>query len=702
MPPGLTVHLPFATPEAFLQRYGAHLTRGGIYLRSSSLKAPGSRVVLDLRLADGQRVLFATAVVSWVTGNRGAGVPGMGFTFVHLDGPSHAFLEATAAAMPHARSNEPPVPDGVGPVDANPDALEPVSSPSQRQPRLPSEDAGHLSVHADITDVKAPRLEPEPEPPRVGPIIGIDLGTSCARAAYVPERGEAVLLRREAQGEIPCVVALSARGHFLVGTAARGQLVTNPRWAVTAFKSLLGQDASSPAVAPVLERLPFEVLPSPAGTCAVRLADRTYSVEALCALILREVRLLAEERLKAPVHRAVVAVPTWYTEAQREAVREAGRLAGLHVERVAVDATAAAQALRAQPQPQRLLVYDLGAATFDVSLLELRAGGYELVSSAGDPHLGGANFDEAVGAWALAELESEHGARLTDRVAVQRVYEAAERAKIALSDKLEARLAVSLVTVVHQRAVDLDRTLTRAQLEKLTRPLVDRTLEICQELMRARGLRADQIDAVLLAGGQSRAPTIEERLTVLFGKRPVRAGNPEELVALGAALLADAVTQDEGTRPIGLLPVSIGVGLPGGRFQVVIPKTTPLPARRTFVLSTTKDHQAAFQLLVFQGESARVAENTYLGTFKVDKLPAAPRGGVSIELTFELDDACLLTITAREVASKRDVSAHYATQDTPSVVRDRLKDLELQTPVPSTDEAPSGVFGWVRKLLGGS
>ena len=302
------------------------------------------------------------------------------------------------------------------------------------------------------------------------------------------------MLRREAQAVIPSVVALSARGRFLVGTAARGQLVTNPRWAVTGFKRLIGKAPTSPEAVETVRRQAFELVASDAGGCAVRLADRTYRIEELYALVLREVKALAEDRLKAPVNRAVISVPAWYTEAQREAVREAGTLAGLHVERLSTDPSAAALAWSHRHQhPQRVLVYDLGGGTFEASVLELKDGVYEVLSSAGDTFLGGSDFDAAIATWALSEFERLNSTSLTDRVAIQRVHEAAERAKVTLSERPEARLVVSLVTVVNQRPLDLDLTLTRSLLDKLTRPLVDRTMEMCQELLRARGLRADQI-----------------------------------------------------------------------------------------------------------------------------------------------------------------------------------------------------------------
>jgi molecular chaperone DnaK len=368
------------------------------------------------------------------------------------------------------------------------------------------------------------------------------------------------------------------------------------------------------------------------------------------------------------------------------------------VERIVNEPTAAALAWGStHHRHQRLLVYDLGGGTFDASVLELRDSVYEVVSTGGDPFLGGIDFDSAIVAHVLADFEQRTDTIFSDRVAIQRVYEAAERAKILLSDKTEARIHVPFVTVIDGKPMDVDLTLTRAQLEKLTRPLVDSTMEVCQEILNGRGLRADQIDEIVLVGGQSRAPLVQDRIAVLFGRKPVAVGNPEEAVAMGAALLADALERKAGLLLIDVLPKSIGVALPGGRFHPVIVRNTPLPVTRQYQVRTTRDDQREFELSIVQGEAPRAADNTYLGTFQVEGLPPGPRGTVAVELSFELNNECLLTITAREESTGRVVASTFVTHDTPAAVRERLAALDANTP-PSVERGP---LGWFKRLLRG-
>jgi molecular chaperone DnaK len=700
-PIGLSVRLPFASPEEFLARYGSNLTRGGIYLRSRSLKNPGTSVLLEIKIENGARVLYASAVVAYVTGNKGEGVPGMGFKFITLDAVSRRFLESAAAAMPHARSNEPPVPKNVGPIDSDPQAIPPEApAPSQQQAALPSEVAGRLLVAGETKSVKAPAFERAPEPPRTGPIIGIDLGTTNSCAAIVRDGKPIMLTWKDGQSLVPSVVALTPRGQLAVGTAAKSQLTTNPRWVVYGFKRLIGRPVDSPEVREVLKRFPYEVVPTEDGECAVQLADRAYRLEELSALVLREIKQLAEQRLGEPVHRAVITVPAWYSERQREAVREAGLLAGFHVERIVNEPTAAALAWGySRRKPQRVLVYDLGGGTFDASVLEYTESVYEVVSTGGDSFLGGIDFDSAIVAQLMSDFESKTDTIFTDRVAIQRVYDAAERAKMTLSGLKEARIHVPFVTVVQGKPMDLDVTLTRAELEKLTRSLVDRTMEVCQDVIRNRTLRADQIDEIVLVGGQSRAPLVQERIALLFGRQPVSVGNPEEAVALGAALLADALEKKAGLLLIDVLPMSIGIGLPGGKFHSIILRNTSLPTTRKYRMVTTRQNQKSMELSVFQGEAVRAGDNTWLGTFKVPNLPPGPRGAVAVELTFELSNECLLTIKAREESTGQEMVSVFATRDTPANVKEQIRRLEDDTDPEVDVFRPKGVMGWLRRLF---
>jgi molecular chaperone DnaK len=738
-PIGLVVKLPFATPEEFLAKYGANLSRGGIYLRSKTVKPTGTPVTLDLKLSTGARIIYASAVVHFVTGQQGQGVAGMGLRFLTLDPDTKRFLNTSLGSLPHAQSSEPPVPPGVGTPDytvapqaapvlapastpapgtapgAQPPTPAPAATPPPPPPSTPAPTPASAAPRSQAPVVAtgptvptAPPFEaPKEEPKREGPIIGIDLGTTNSCSAYVRTGKPEVLRSREGHNTVPSILALNTRGKLVVGHPAKGQMLTNPRQTVYGAKRLVGRAYDSPIVQHIKDRFHYEIAPGENGEAAVQLGNRIYSLQQISALILREVRELAQNHIGQPVSRAVITVPAYYNDNQRQAVRDAGQLAGLYVERILNEPTAAALAYGyGRKLNQRILVYDLGGGTFDASVLELHDSVYEVISTGGDTFLGGIDFDNAIVEYLLEEFQKKNGKVFQgDRVAMQRIHDAAERAKCALSERQDMRIHVAFVTMIENKPYDLDVTLTRQKLIELTEKLVDRTLEVCDEVLKAKSLTVKDIQEVVLVGGQSRFPLVHEKITKFFGKAPTKNVHPDEAVALGASLMAFSLGQAEGVTLIDVLPMAIGVGLPGGRFKAVLERNAALPATKTYTLSTSRDNQTEIELSIFQGDSDRVGENEYLGTLKMSGLPKRPRGQVQVTISFEVNSESLLKVKAKDESTGREVSSEFSTRDTPEAVKARQAQEPPPAPGASAASAASpakktGVVGWLKGLFG--
>ncbi|MCY1031194.1 TIGR02266 family protein [Corallococcus sp. BB11-1] len=707
---GLVVKLPFATPEEFLAKYGGNITRGGIYLRAKAVRPPGTAVTLDLRLAGGDRLLYTAAVVHFVTGQQGQGISGMGLRFLEADAATRRFLDTSVAVLPHAQLDVPPVPNGVGPADHAVPA--PAAAPAL-PPAAPADPGSASSARGNgpgaAPAAPAPALEMvtaetlglnTEEPPRTGPVIGIDLGTTNSCAAFVRGNKPGVLPSREGHNTVPSILAFNQRGKLVVGHPAKGQMLTNPRQTVYGAKRLVGRPYASPIVEQIKDRFHYEIAAGQAGEAAVRLGDRIYSLQQISALILREVREVAQNQLGQPISRAVITVPAYYNDNQRQAVREAGKLAGLYVERILNEPTAAALAYGyGRKLNQRVLVYDLGGGTFDASVLELHDTVYEVISTGGDTFLGGIDFDSAIVEYLLEEFRQQTGRAFQgDRVALQRINDAAERAKCALSERSEMRVHVAFVTMIDNKPYDLDVTLTRQKLIALTEKLVDRTVQVCDEVLQAKGLKAQDIDEVILVGGQSRFPLVHEKITKFFGRPPSKGVHPDEAVALGAALLAHSLGQLEGVVLIDVLPMAIGVGLPGGRFKPVLERNVSLPASKVYTLSTHRDDQTELELSVFQGDAERAPDNEYLGTLRLAGLPKRPRGAVQVTVTFEVSNESLLKVIAREATTGREVVSTFTTRDTPEAVKARLAQSEAE----SGPAAPTLAQGAGNSAAGGT
>jgi molecular chaperone DnaK len=714
-PVGLLVRLSYGSVDEFVERFATNISRGGVFIRTRSPKAPGTLVAFELKLASGETVVKGLGTVLWSRQedphSNPPVAPGMGVQFTDLDDASRALIErvmqhreqrgvapgVTGAAPvaprlertpPPTRAPTPVIPgaEATQEVSLTPEAvtLTPVAGSAEALPTLADLSAAHrvepLAAALPRLDVGLP-AEPVAPTQLSRHVIGIDLGTTNSCAAIVRDGKPYVIPSREGHNTVPSIVALNTRHKLVVGHHAKGQALTNPRQTVFGAKRLIGRPFDSEIVQDLATRFPYEITSSDDGLAAVRLAHDTLTLEQVSALILREVKEVAQNHVGEEVNRAVITVPAYYNERQRAAVRKAGALAGFHVERILNEPTAAALAFAyGRHVNQRVLVYDLGGGTFDASILELNDNVYEVVSTGGDTFLGGVDFDNRIVERLLQLYAEQVGAPFDgDRVALSRLVDAAERAKCALSERSEFPIQLPFLAMRNGKPITLDVTLTRDQIVGLVEPLVDRTLEVCGEVLAAKQLQPSDISEVLLVGGQSRMPLVREKVEAYFGRPPSRAVHPDEAVAIGAALLAHSLGNAEGLVLIDVLPMSISVGLPGGNVKKIIERNTPLPARKQYGLATTRDGQTEFELVVVQGESPRASECELLGTVKLAGLPPGPKGMVKIGVTFELGAECLLTVTARELNTGRQVRTVLNTREKASDVQRRLAESAPDT-----------------------
>jgi molecular chaperone DnaK len=538
----------------------------------------------------------------------------------------------------------------------------------------------------------------------VSKIIGIDLGTTNSCAAVVKHKKPFIIPSREGYNTIPSVVALTEKGKLIVGHPAKGQMLINPRSTVYGSKRLVGRQFNSPVVADLLGRFAYEIVAGERGEAAVRLGDDVLSLQQISALIIGEVKDIAQQWLGMSVTRAVITVPAYYNDNQRQAVRAAGALAGLQVDRILNEPTAAAIAFaHGRELEKRILVYDLGGGTFDASVLELHGSVYEVVSTGGDTFLGGVDFDKTIVQHLLDEFKKQHKIGFPgDRVALQRITDAAERAKIGLSEGAVAKINVPFVALVGDKPYDMNVNLRREELDKLTAQLVDRTLRVCDDVLTARGLAPGDVAEVILVGGMSRMPLVRQKVKEYFGKDPSKSVHPDEAVALGAALLADSIDSGDigGITLIDVLPMSIGVGLPGGRFKKIIDRNTSLPHKRSYSIWTSRDNQDVLEIPVFQGENDRAEKNEYLGTLIVPDLPRGARGTVVFDVQFTLSAESILTVSAEQRGTARMVSATFSTQETPDGVRRRLEEHPRGLDSADVERKPAASGGFLKKLFG--
>jgi molecular chaperone DnaK len=485
-------------------------------------------------------------------------------------------------------------------------------------------------------------------------IIGIDLGTTNSCVAVVDVTTPQVIPNREGSRTTPSVVGFTEDGERLVGQIAKRQAITNPFNTVFAIKRLIGRKYDSDEVSHAKKILPYNTVAASNGDVKVKIRERDYSPEEISAFVLGEIKAFAEDFLGEGVTEAIITVPAYFNDSQRQATRDAGRIAGLEVLRIINEPTAAALAYGLDnKQNQLIAVYDLGGGTFDISILKLEDGLFEVLSTSGDTYLGGEDFDKRIMDWLIETFQRDSGIDLRDdRMALQRLKEAAERAKCELSMEQESRITLPFISADATGPKHLNAVLTRREFERMVEDLIQKTIDPVNDALKAAGLHPRQIDEVVLVGGQTRMPKVIEAVKNVFGKDPNRDINPDEVVAVGAAIQGGILRGDiKDMVLLDVTPLSLGIETHGGLFTKLIERNSTIPTKNSLVFTTVADNQSKVTVHVLQGEREFARENKSLGKFDLVGIPASPRGVPQIEVTFSIDSNGIVNVTARDQAT---------------------------------------------------